>query len=149
MSAKRRPMLAILAFGALGSVLSACSPGDVQLNGKIFDALGAVTGTGAEVKDVKLAARPGIVVPPKFEALPEPGSAPVPDGELAQIVDHDQKKVVDRSALQKAQADYCKVNYEQAKQRGDQTTADLAVGPLGSCRPSAMGLIDNINGEKK
>ena len=32
--------------------------------------------------------------------------------------------------MKKQQADYCKVNYEQAKQRGD-NNADLAEGPLG------------------
>jgi hypothetical protein len=61
-------------------------------------------------------------------------------------VDHDRKKIVDRSALEKQQAEYCKVNYEQAKARGD-NTADAASGPLGACRPSALGLIKSVNGE--
>ena len=129
----------------LALCLAGCSAGDVQLNGKVFDALGAVTGSNATQGDVKVAPRAGLVVPPNLQNLPEPGSQAVPDGQMAQIVDHDQKKVVDKTALQAQQAAYCKVNYEQAKQRGDNTTADLAVGPMGSCRPSALGLIDNIN----
>ncbi len=131
-------------------VLSACSAGDVQLNGKVFDLLGSATGLNSGgPTETKIAARPGLVVPPSLDRLPEPGSASVPDGDLAQIVDFDQKKVADKSALEAKQRDYCKVNYDQAKQRGDQTTADLAVGPLGPCRPSAMGLISDINGVKQ
>jgi hypothetical protein len=142
LSAVKSVGLAVL--GALA--LAGCSAGDVQLNGKVFDMLGAATGANAETKDVKLAARPGLVAPPTTQSLPEPGTNIVPDGELATIVDHDRKKIVDRSALEKQQAEYCKVNYEQAKARGD-STADAASGPLGSCRPSALGLVKSINGE--
>jgi hypothetical protein len=131
----------------IGLSLAGCSPGDVQLNGKLFDAIGSATGVSGPTGDVKIAPRSGLVVPPSLQALPAPGSQAVPDGQLADIVDHDRKKVVDKSVLQAKQAEYCKVNYEQAKQRGDNVTADLAVGPLGSCRPSAMGLIDTINGK--
>ena len=134
---------------ALGAGLAACSAGDVQLNGKVFEALGSLTGASQPEGDVKVAQRPGLVAPPPMQNLPQPGSQAVPDGQMADIVDHDRKKVVDKSALQAKQAEYCKVNYEQAKQRGDNTTADLAVGPLGSCRPSAMGLIDTINGKSE
>ena len=137
-------VVALLAVSMAG-----CSAGDVQLNGKLFDALGAVTGSNAQEGDVKIAPRTGLVVPPSLQNLPAPGSQAVPDGQMADIQDHDRKKVVDKSALQAKQAEYCKVNYEQAKQRGDNTTADLAVGPLGSCRPSAMGLIDTINGKSE
>ena len=142
----RSPVLPFALCGAMALVLAACSPGDVQLNGKLFDAIGGLTGANAPQGDVKLAARPGIVVPPNLQNLPQPGTESVPDGQLADITDHDRKKVVDNSALQAKQAEYCKVNYEQAKQRGDTTSADLAVGPMGSCRPSALNLIDNING---
>jgi hypothetical protein len=136
--------LRLAAAGLLPLMLAGCSPGDVQLNGKLFDAMGSITGSSSEVKDVKLAERPGLVTPPGLQNLPTPGAAAVPDGEMATIVDHDRKKVVDKSALEAKQAEYCKVNYEQAKVRGD-TTADLAVGPLGSCRPSAMGMIKSLN----
>ena len=138
----------LLAASILALSLSACSAGDVQLNGKVFDALGSLTGSSGANEEAKVAARPGLVVPPGLDKLPTPGSAAVPDGDLAQIVDHDRAKVVDKSALEAKQREYCKVNYEQAKQRGDQT-ADMAVGPMGQCRPSAMGLIDSINGEKQ
>ena len=134
----------LMAAGALVVSLSACSAGDVQLNGKVFDALGGLVGSGGANEDAKLAARPGLVTPPGLDQLPVPGSAAVPDGDLAQIQDHDRKKIVDNSALQAKQREYCKQNYELPKQRGD-ITADLATGPMGPCRPSAMGLVDSIN----
>ena len=135
----------LAAVAAVALSLSACGAGDVQLNGKVFDALGGLVGAGGANEEAKIAPRAGLVVPPGLENLPQPGAASVPDGDLAQIVDHDRKKVVDKSAIEAQQREYCRVNYELAKQRGDQT-ADLATGPLGSCRPSAMGLIDTING---
>ncbi len=130
--------------GAVAVSLSACGAGDVQLNGKVFDAIGGLVGSGGANESAKIAARPGLVVPPGLDNLPQPGSAAVPDGDLAQIQDHDRKKVVDKSALEAKQREYCKVNYEQAKQRGDQN-ADAATGPLGSCRPSALGLVKAMN----
>ena len=143
-----RSILPLAACGLMALALAACSPGDVQLNGKLFDALGAATGANAHPEEVKIAQRPGIVVPPNLQNLPKPGSESVPDGQLADIKDFDKSKVVDNSALKAQQEEYCKVNYEQAKQRGD-STADMATGPMGSCRPSALNLIDTINGTKK
>ena len=142
------PMTFARLLPGLGLVLalSGCSPGDVQLNGKVFDAIGSLTGSGGANEDAKVPVRPGLVVPPGLNNLPEPGTSnAVPDGQLAQIQDHDRAKIVDKSALQAKQAEYCKVNYEQAKQRGDNTTADQATGPLGPCRPSAMGLLEGIS----
>jgi hypothetical protein len=149
-AAFRLPRFASLLICGVALVSSGCAPGDVQLNGKVFDMLGSATGLNSGgPTETKIAARPGLVVPPTLDRLPEPGSATVPDGDLAQIVDFDQKKVVDKAALEGKQREYCKINYEQPKQRGDTTTADLAVGPLGPCRPSAMGLISEINGVKQ
>jgi hypothetical protein len=142
----RQCVIGSVACAALS--LAGCSAGDVQLNGKVFDMLGSATGLSAGDKEITVAPRSGLVLPPSTGSLPEPGSASVPDGQLAQIVDHDRKKVVDKSALAAKQAEYCKVNYEQAKLRGD-STADLATGPAGPCRPSALGLIDDINGVKQ
>jgi hypothetical protein len=140
--------LKLLATGLMAASLAGCSAGDVQLNGKVFDALGGLVGTGGANEEAKVAPRAGLVLPPALDRLPEPGSAVVPDGDLAQISDFDRKKVVDKSALEAKQREYCKVNYEQAKQRGDQT-ADMATGPLGLCRPSAMGMISEISGSKQ
>ena len=74
------------------------------------------------------------MVPPTLDRLPEPGSTPAPDTTIAGIKDPDEAKTASKEELQRRQDEYCKVNYEQAKQRGDETTADNAVGPLGPCR---------------
>lgn len=133
--------------GAAALSLSACGAGDVQLNGKVFDAIGGLVGSAGANQEARIAPRSGLVVPPGLDNLPQPGAATVPDGALADIADHDRKKVVDKSALEAKQREYCKVNYEQAKQRGDQNV-DGVTGPTGLCRPSAMGLVNTINGKE-
>lgn len=117
--------------------LSACAPGEVELNGKLFDALGVntkSTRSGAP----KMAARSPLVVPPSLERLPAPGK-PVEnqDAVLAAINDPDRAKIKDKAQLQAEQAKVCADTYEPAKARGD-PDADLISGPLGPCRLSVL-----------
>lgn len=129
---------------AVTAVLAGCAPGDIAFEGKAFQALGSLVGAGEPEKETKLASRPGIVLPPALDKLPAPGEAAVPDGQLAEIQDFDRKKVVDNSKLQAAQKEFCRVNYELPKQRGDQTVDDVK-GPAGPCRPSVMNALTNWN----
>jgi hypothetical protein len=124
---------------ALALVLSGCGSGDVELNGKIFDAMGVSPSTQKKSGDPKVAARNGLVMPPSTGSLPEPGSgvAPQAEADIAFINDPDRKRSIDQSELMRRQAEYCKVHYEQAKLRGDQA-ADAAVGPAGPCRSSIL-----------
>ena len=46
--------------------------------------------------------------------------------------------------LERKQAEYCKVHYEDAKTRGDETAVN-AEGPLGPCRPSVLTAIKKWN----
>ncbi len=62
------PLLAL----ALAVALSGCAGEGVELNGKIFDAMG-LSGSSAK-QDPVIARRNGIVLPPKSAALPVPGS---------------------------------------------------------------------------
>ena len=124
----------VMAFGG-------CSPGDIQLEGKLFDAVGVGTNSKKSSEPV-MAARSPLVLPPNMERLPQPGKQEGGDSpDVAAINDPDKKLEVSRADLEKQQAEYCKVNYEQAKQRGDET-ADDAAGPLGSCRGSVFSLVD-------
>lgn len=134
----------VAACGAMALSLSACGAGDVQLNGKVFDAIGGLVGSSGANEKAVVPVRPGLVVPPGLENLPQPGSAAVPDGDLAQITDHDKKKVVDKSAQEAKQQEFCRVNYELPKQRGDGTVEGVE-GPLGPCRKSAMSLIKSVS----
>ena len=125
-----------LALGAAG-----CSMDDVQFNGGLFDAVGLSDSAKVKSSEPKIAERAPLVVPPTLERLPEPG-APVPDeGKIAAIEDYDAKRTASKEELERQQAEYCKVNYEMAMGRGDETTALNAEGPLGPCRPSVLNSV--------
>ncbi len=117
-----------LALGGCGGI------DGVQLNGKVFDAIG-LNGSSEPQGDPKIAVRQPLVVPPGLEALPQPGSGKVEQPTLADIQDPDKKKVVDQAQLESQQAEYCRKNYDEPMQRGD-SSADSAAGPLGPCHKS-------------
>jgi len=124
----------------LAFAMAGCSADDVELNGKIFDAVGLNSGK-TKSAEPKMKERAGLVMPPNLERIPEPG-APADPGmnEVAALQDPDQVAKVSRQELERQQAEYCKVNYEQAKARGD-NDADQASGPLGPCRGSVLSAI--------
>lgn len=144
---RRMPGMAGAAVLAAGFLAAGCGAGDVELNGKIFDALGVSSATQQKSADPKMAARTGLVVPPNTGSLPEPGSgqAPQADADLAFINDPDRKKTLDKTELDRRQAEYCKVHYEMPKARGD-TSADSAVGPAGPCRATFLSAIKKWSG---
>lgn len=124
--------------------LSGCSMDDIQLNGKIFDAVG-INNTGSVKKEATLKERSPLVVPPGLDKLPEPGSeGPTEAAGIADVKDYDESRKTTKADLEKQQAAYCKVHYEDAKARGD-NDADLAQGPLGPCRASVFTAIQNWN----
>ena len=129
---------------ALGG-LAGCSADDVQLNGKIFDAVGMNTGS-APKKTPKLAERSALIVPPSLDKLPEPGTAEATAaaGAIGEVKDHDEKFRVSRADQEKEQQAYCKEHYTDAKIRGDQDW-ETAAGPSGPCRSSILNAISNWN----
>ena len=142
----RRALSLGVASGALA--LAACSAGDVQLNGKVFDAIGATGALTTSSEVPKIPARQGLIIPPSTDHLPPPGSGQTgAPADLAALNDPDRTKKTDQSALEHQQAEYCKVNYEQAKMRGD-SNADNAKGPLGPCKPSAFSALQKWNDSK-
>lgn len=126
------------------AALAGCGMDDVQLNGKIFDAVG-LNSTGSVKKEAKLKERQPLVVPPSTEKLPDPNA---PDANanqaIAGIQDYDAQNTASKAELERQQAEYCKVHYEDAKTRGDDN-ADLATGPLGPCRASVFTAIKKWN----
>jgi len=135
----------IAASAALCSALAACGVDDIQLNGKVFDALGVNT-SSVDKGTPKIAARSGIVVPPNLSSLPEPGSGTAQQPVIGDVKDYDASRQTTQADLEKQQADYCKVHYEDAKIHGDQD-AVLAEGPLGPCRASIMNMVKKVNGD--
>ena len=123
--------------------LSGCGADDIQLNGKIFDAVGLNTGS-VKSKEPVLKERAPLIVPPALDRLPEPGSSSAASDGLQGVQDYDAKRNTGKAELAKQQAEYCKANYEPAKQRGDDN-ADLVVGPLGPCRGTVLSIFNKAN----
>ena len=134
-------MAACLALGVAG-----CSSDDIQFNGGIFDAVGL--NDTKKTGDAKLAERAPLVVPPSLDRLPTPGEAPQP-AQIADIKDPDAQKKLSQAELEAKQAEYCKVNYDQAIAHGDEGTAANAEGPMGPCRKSVLTAIKKWNGEEE
>jgi hypothetical protein len=134
-------LIASLSLGAAG-----CSSDDIQFNGGIFDAVGLSDAGKTKGGDPKLAERAPLVVPPSLDRLPPPGEAP-PPAQIADIKDPDEQKKLSQADLEAKQAEYCKVNYEDAIKHGDETTAANAEGPLGPCRKSVLTAIKKWNQE--
>lgn len=113
-----------------------CAGDDVELNGKIFDAVGLNSKTKAT--EPKMVARAPLVMPPNAERIPQPGLPPEDQSStVAALADPDKVKQLNQAELERQQAEYCKKNYELAKAHGDDN-ADLATGPLGPCKASIL-----------
>ena len=94
------------------ALIAACSPGDVELNGKLFDAMGVSSNSVAASKvDPKVPQRAPLVVPPSTASLPPPGSgtavvAAAPQDQ-AWPTDPDQQQAAALAAKQAEQKQYC------------------------------------------
>jgi hypothetical protein len=129
---------------ACALALGGCAADEVELNGKIFDAMGLNAKT--KTTEPKLAARAPLVMPPNPERVPEPGlPAEGQSAEVAALQDPDATAKTSRAELERQQAEYCKKNYELAKAHGD-NDADLATGPLGPCKASILTAIKQWTG---
>jgi len=132
-----------LAIAPLVLILGGCSADDVQLNGKLFDAVG-IGANQPKDAEPRIAARAPIVMPPNVNRLPEPGQQPeAASPEVAAMNAPDKKAEISQAELARQQQAYCQVHYEDAKARGDETTASLAVGPLGPCKTSIFTALKN------
>lgn len=127
-----------LSFGA--AALGSCGVDDVQLNGKIFDAMGMNSTGSVSKSDPKVAQRQPLVIPPGLESLPAPGSGDNSQTALAAIQDPDKKANLSKAELQRQQEEYCQKNYTDALARGDET-AHLAEGPMGRCQGSIFSAV--------
>lgn len=129
---------------ACALALGGCAADEVELNGKIFDAMGL--NAKSKTTEPKLAARAPLVMPPSPERVPEPGVPPESQAaDVAALQDPDAVAKTSRAELERQQAAYCKEHYELAKARGDDT-ADLAAGPLGPCKASILTAIKQWTG---
>lgn len=134
----RRTVGAAVAL-SLAFSMAGCSMDDVEFNGSLFKAAGI--GQGTKGPEPKMAPRTGLVVPPNLDRLPTPGVQPgAESAEVAAIADPDAAANVTREELERQQAAYCEKHYEMARAHGDQIAAEVADGPLGSCRGSVLSV---------
>ena len=133
-----------IALVPLVLLVAGCSGDDIAFEGKVFDLVGLNNPTQRSAEP-KLRERAPLVVPPSLDRLPEPGQGGDSlSADLASLNDPDKVAKESRADLERQQAEYCKVHYEQAKALGDQD-ADHASGPLGLCRASALTALQNWN----
>lgn len=134
-SGRRVKMRAIAAAAIVGVALSGCSAGDVELNGRLLDAVGISTAAlGAKGKEPQVAQRAPLVIPPDQTRVPEPGSVPVPPPVFADQswpADRDQQKVADAAQKQQKQKEYCRDGNWRERAMGDDIAASK--GPYGTC----------------
>jgi hypothetical protein len=108
-----------------GISLAACSPGDVELNGKLFDAMGVSSNSQSASKvDPKVPQRAPLVVPPSTASLPAPGTgaaviAAAPEDQ-AWPTDPDQQQAAALAAKQAEQKQYC----EEGRLKGNSEDFD-------------------------
>lgn len=129
--------------------LTSCSGYDVELNGGLFDVIGA-SNLGKPKPEPKMAKRSGIVMPPTTASLPVPGSGQRTQPTAVASVNGDQSWPVDPEALKaknkQAALDQHLAFCEKARQRHEAgIDAVLASGPLGACEKS---ILKNLTGKR-
>ena len=140
----RQRRTALVGSALLASlVLTGCGFSDVEFNGALFEYAG-LTNNSKSKEEPKLPPRPGVVLPPQLDRLPEPGAADVanaPGGE-AWPVDPEESKVAAVERLDKEHEAYCRDALWRARAQG-QNEAHVR-GPKGSCSPS---ILRNLTGK--
>jgi hypothetical protein len=126
---------------AAAALLAACSAGDVELNGSVFDSLGVGSKSQTASRDVKVPERHGLVLPPNPERLPEPGSGAA-ESQLATAampIDPEQRRVAAASQQEAQHRAYCDKEMQKARINRDYRPVS---GPLGRCDSS---ILDQLN----
>ncbi|MGE0628274.1 MAG: hypothetical protein AB7O43_10650 [Hyphomicrobiaceae bacterium] len=144
----------LLAVTSISStlLLAGCGIGGIdgiELQGGVFDALGLTNQDKTTNKNVKVAARPGLVLPPTEQRLPPPTDAPpVPATVEAWPVDPETRRVQQAAELDRRHKEVCEREMASAQARGEDTSA--VKGPKGLCQVGIFGsLTEAVEGKKK
>lgn len=133
--ALERPRVIAIATGvALALSLSGCGGFDgVELNGKIFDAVG-LSGDqlGAKKAEPRTQARAPLVMPPDGRRLPDPDeAASVAVADTAWPKDRDAQRVADADAARKAKEQACRDgNWKQKAHKDETSNAEQCQGSI-------------------
>lgn len=101
--------ISAIAFGCL--FLSACNGTDVYIDAPILDAAG-INLTSKKADDENLPERPGIVIPPSTQSLPEPGTQTA-TAEQNWPQDPDQIKARKAQEAAEAEERYCNGEWKE------------------------------------
>lgn len=115
----------------------------VELQGGIFDALGVSGSSQKKGAEPKVAARPGLVLPPVEDRLPDPSQAQALAPGEAWPNDPDERAVVASAELDRRQTEFCERAKLERVARPDQTHP---VGPKGPCQQTLFGNIGGMFG---
>ena len=146
----------IAAGTACALMLGGCGGVDgVDLQGGVFDALGISSAAQEQKapKETRVAARPGLVLPPAEDRLPQPGgAAPPPEQQLAQgeawPVNPEENRARVKAENEKKHRDYCDKALRDARVMGRST--ETVMGPNGNCQPGMFGSLSGMfEGERK
>ena len=141
-------LVSICVAGALA--VGGCSGFDgVELQGGVFDALGVTGSNQRQSSTTRVEARPGLVLPPTNDQLPQPvtGSvAPVQQSAEAWPVDPEDRRAQNRAELDKRHAAFCERALQNARISGE---SGPVMGPKGNCQPGLFGsLTEQLTGKK-
>lgn len=133
----------LAAMLATASVLGGCASDGVELNGKIFEAVGLAGNNGVFGKreEPRVQARAPLVLPPDATRLPDPTAPPQPVLAAGQEWPRDsqQQKVAEAEAKKRAQEQHCRDGNWKEKAHRDEIKASQ--GPSGTCGGSLLSVI--------
>jgi hypothetical protein len=134
---------AVVAAVCLPLLLAGCGGIDgVELNGKIFDALG-ISAASQTKAEPQMAERAPLVVPPSVTRLPEPGSGQEAQ-ELAALRDPEQQKEAAAKERQRLHEAYCRGDVQWKDKAYKPDAAGAPRSPYGPC--GVLGSItSNVN----
>lgn len=139
-----RRLKALLTAGSVWCAVlaSGCGFDGVELQGGVFDMLGVSSNTQQRKQEPKVAARPGLVLPPVADRLPEPSAEPNPLA-AAWPDDEDGRKVRVAAELDRQHEEFCRKALLNAKINNDLSPIN---GPKGPCTTSLLrSLTDSVN----
>ncbi len=127
--------ISIFAGAAAAVLVAGCSDG-VELNGKIFDALGvSPAAQNAAKREPNLPQRSGLVIPPDQTRLPDPGAASSQEEvALAGLNDPDKRKAAAAAERARLHAAYCSGEMTWKERALDRSKGEAAPqSPYGPC----------------
>jgi hypothetical protein len=124
---------AVVAAVCLPLLLAGCGGIDgVELNGKIFDALGVSAASQTKVEP-QMAERAPLVVPPSVTRLPEPGSGQSASQDVAALKDPEQQKEAAAKERQRLHEAYCRGDVQWQDKAFKPQDAGAPRSPYGPC----------------